>query len=492
MKKRLLGLALAFLMGISFLFTVAGCFGEKSFTVTFDANGGERIGGGELVQTVSDAKDLVLPIVEREGYTFTDWDKVLSEINKDTTVKAIWKPVMFTVTFAVSEGTYVSGDLIQTVTRGRDLVAPVYERDGYVLTWDKKLSSIMEACTVNGIWVPSEYSISFVDNEGAPLEGIEDIKVNYGGNVPSLPEGVKGTQRIFAWKVHESSQEYVYEGQRWEYTENLKLEPVYRSGYSIKYDFNGGSARLNPISIPISGGTNVNNLERDGYYFVGWVETDAQGNVLDGEAPKENLVIYASEKRDIYLKAVWHEETYSISLTTKYGVFENGEQTTTMEVTYGEPVGELPQIYETEVIFTCWRYGQNIINPDTVWNIKDGSVTLEAVFQKTYVVNLVLKCTVSGIVVESKVKDGTPLTYRLTEGEQLILPNATAIMPKGETDPLAYAFVGWIYYNASGKRVDVKSGTVMSEENFPGLAEDNGVVRLNLIARVKRTSTPNW
>lgn len=63
---------------------------DKPFTVTFDLNGGERVGGGELVQTVTRAKDLVAPIVERKYYSFDGWDVVLKNIKEDTTVKAIW------------------------------------------------------------------------------------------------------------------------------------------------------------------------------------------------------------------------------------------------------------------------------------------------------------------------------------------------------------------------------------------------------------------
>ena len=477
-------------MIISSLFTLAGCFGGKEFTVTFNPDGGVRVGGGELVQTVKSAADIYLPIVEKEGYTFMVWDKVISEIDSDTTVKAVWKPNMFKVTFVVSGGTHISGDLVQTVLRGRDLVAPVYERDGYVLIWDKNLSEINEACTVNGIWVASQYNLSFVNSDGSVFAGTESLIVNYGEEVPKLPEGTKGDQRIFAWKKQGTIQDYVYDGQKWEYTEDLVLEPVYRTGYRIKYDFNGGTFRLNPIRVPTSGNTIINSPTKDGYVFVGWVETDANGNILEGAKPNENLVISSSTKRDIYLKAIWQEEVYSIDLTTIYGHFANGKQIISMQVVFGEKVGELPKIFGTEAIFSYFKYGEKIITPDTVWDIKEGSVILEAVFQKTYIFNLVLECKLmySGVI-QCSVPEGTPLVYKLTEGDQLILPTATVILPEGVNDPYAYAFVGWIYYKDDGTRVEVKSGTVVTESNFSGVAEEQGIVRIDLISRVKNTSS---
>ncbi len=473
-------------MIITSLLTLAGCFGSKEFTVTFDPVGGVRVGGGQLVQTVKSADDISLPVLEKEGYTFMVWDKVISEINSDTTVKAVWKANMFKVTFVVSDGTHVSGDLIQTVLRGKDLVAPVYEREGYVLIWDRNLSEINEACTVNGIWVPSQYNLSFVDENGNAFAGAETVVVNYGENVPTLPEGTMGNKRIFAWKKQNTVQDYVYDGQKWEYTEDLVLEPVvYKEGNRIKYDYNGGKFRLNPIRVPTSGSTHVSNPTKDGYIFRGWVETDAKGNDLPGATPNSNLVITSSTKKDVYFRADWQQEVYTITLNTKYGHFANGKQTTTVEVTFGEKVGELPKIYGTDAIFKYFIYNNKIITPDTVWDIEEGSVILEASFQKTYIFTLVLECKLmySGTIYCS-VPDGTPLVYKLTEGEQLILPNATVILPEGENDPFAYEFVGWIYYKDNGTRVEVKSGTVVSEANFPGVEEEGGIVEINLISRV--------
>lgn len=53
--------------GLFLLATVllAGCGEKKTFTVTFDLKGGERVGGGAVVQKVQKGKDAEEPVAER-------------------------------------------------------------------------------------------------------------------------------------------------------------------------------------------------------------------------------------------------------------------------------------------------------------------------------------------------------------------------------------------------------------------------------------------
>lgn len=497
MKKRVLGIALALLMIISMLTTFVGCGKRSSFTVAFDTNGGTWVGGGELVQTVSDAEEIEFPVLEKDGYIFIGWDKVIRDIKGDTTVKAIWNPVLFTVTFVVNGGTHISGDLVQAVARGKDLVAPVFEKEGFVLIWDRKLSEVTEACTITGSWVPSEYTITFVNKDGTPFGNVAPITIGYGEKIPDLPEGTSGGKRIFAWKQKGTVQDFVYEGQCWQYIKDLELEPVYHEGFMIRYDYNGGEWRLNPIKVPLSS-TQVNAIEREGFIFQGWVETDKDGNELSGQTPISNPVIYSSRKTDVYLKAKWLEETYSITLITPLGVFENGTKETTMEVTYGLPLEheksngekvEIPKIYDTEAIFVGWKYNDVIITKDTVWDIKDGSVILEAVFRTTYIFTLSLESQVTNsISIKCSLPEGTPLVIKCVEGEQLRLPTAKAIVPEEYNDPKAFVFTYWFYWR-NNAMVLVADGTVVNEENFPGFEEKDGIIRIDLVPRVKKSST---
>lgn len=58
--------------------------------VTFILNGGIRTGGGDLTQTVPDGGGATAPIITRNNYTFTGWDKDFSNVTSDMTVTAGW------------------------------------------------------------------------------------------------------------------------------------------------------------------------------------------------------------------------------------------------------------------------------------------------------------------------------------------------------------------------------------------------------------------
>lgn len=64
--------------------------GRKTYTVTFDLNGGTYI-SGNLVQTVRHGQSAVAPVVTKDGAYLLEWSEPLKQITKDKTIKAIWE-----------------------------------------------------------------------------------------------------------------------------------------------------------------------------------------------------------------------------------------------------------------------------------------------------------------------------------------------------------------------------------------------------------------
>lgn len=64
--------------------------GKKSYTVTFDLNGGTLI-GGELVQTVTQGKNATPPTVVKEGCYLHSWSTSYKQVTRDVVVKAVWE-----------------------------------------------------------------------------------------------------------------------------------------------------------------------------------------------------------------------------------------------------------------------------------------------------------------------------------------------------------------------------------------------------------------
>ena len=107
---------------------------SKTYTVTFDTNGGMRTGGGELQQKVEEGGSAVPPIVEKTGYRFVSWNDVISPIYSDKTVSAIWEKV-HTVTFDPAGGTVVSGESEQIVPDGGIRLCAYCGARGLYLRW---------------------------------------------------------------------------------------------------------------------------------------------------------------------------------------------------------------------------------------------------------------------------------------------------------------------------------------------------------------------
>ncbi len=158
-KKLIYIVVLALLLLLSLL-TLTACskFARQpvKYVVTFKSGGGTLV-SGEEVQEVESGKGATAPVYEREGYDFDGWDKSFDNVTANLIVTAKWKQVVkFTVTFYGSGGTLVSGSEVQQVKKGSGAVAPVYEKSGYSLSWDKAFSNITADITVTAIWTLQE------------------------------------------------------------------------------------------------------------------------------------------------------------------------------------------------------------------------------------------------------------------------------------------------------------------------------------------------
>lgn len=173
MKRTLLIILLLFLM-----ISVGGCKNKNknneqpnkqetvTYTIMFNGNGGTLVSGNEI-QKVTKASEIVAPTFEKDGYIFKGFDKDLSTLSADTLVNALWDAIInyYTVTFNPNGGTLVSGNLVQSVTSAEDIVAPTFEKDGYIFKgFDIDLSSITGTTTVNVLWEEQsseKYNIKF-------------------------------------------------------------------------------------------------------------------------------------------------------------------------------------------------------------------------------------------------------------------------------------------------------------------------------------------
>ena len=86
---------LSIIIGVEFAAIVAVLLliffaGKKTYTVTFDLNGGTLV-GGELVQEVSQGKNATPPQAVKEGCYLHSWRGSYKSVTKDVVVEAVWE-----------------------------------------------------------------------------------------------------------------------------------------------------------------------------------------------------------------------------------------------------------------------------------------------------------------------------------------------------------------------------------------------------------------
>lgn len=237
---------------LSLIFAVCMCCfaaGVSVFTVTFDGNGGVRVGGGEEVQPVKSAKDIDLPQYWREGYDFNGWDVPPSRVTESCTIKAQWE-----------------------------------------------------------MW--SEYTITLDANGGTFKEGdVTEIKLAYGDNVPALPTLVREDGYSFVgWKIGSAEDgETLHEGSVWEITKNVTAYAVWVEGKAnnIKWSLGGGKISGEPPFYRDNQTVDLSKIipTKTGYTFKGWN--------IDGD--KTVITEIKNRTGEITIVANWEANEYTIS-----------------------------------------------------------------------------------------------------------------------------------------------------------------------------------
>ena len=150
--------------------TLYAMWTRAMYIVTFNPNGGTRIGGGELIQAIPHGTAAAAPTLTRSGYTFDGWDKDFVNVIENLTVNARWKydgsssggggggggsaETKYTVTFDLAGGTRTGGgELTQSIASGASAVSPTATRDGYLLDgWDGSYENVTADIAVKAIW----------------------------------------------------------------------------------------------------------------------------------------------------------------------------------------------------------------------------------------------------------------------------------------------------------------------------------------------------
>ncbi len=115
MYKRILVIVLCIALCFSTLSFIS-CKKDQSFTVTFTSGHQDAtLYYGDEVQKVTSSKQIVEPIYVREGYNFAGWNVSISRIKSSTTVVAQWTRYDMSIIFYANGGKDDSGNRIVSI-----------------------------------------------------------------------------------------------------------------------------------------------------------------------------------------------------------------------------------------------------------------------------------------------------------------------------------------------------------------------------------------
>ena len=228
----------------------------NQYTATFDANGGE--GGKNVTQNYGTA--LSAPTVTRTGYAFTGWSpsvpSTMPAVNK--TYTAQWQINQYTATFDANGG---MGGKSVTQNYGTALSAPTVTRTGYAFTgWSPSVPSTMPAANVTytAQWQINQYTATFDANGG---EGGKSVTQNY-GTALSAPTVTRTGYAFAGWLPEVAA---TVPASNVTYTAQWQINQ-----YTATFDANGGEGGK---SVTQNYGTALSapTVTRTGYTFAGWL-----------------------------------------------------------------------------------------------------------------------------------------------------------------------------------------------------------------------------
>ena len=308
--------------------TITAQWKVNQYTITFDTAGGSPI--------ASITQDYGTPVTApavptRTGYTFTGWDKNIPNtmLAENLTITAQWKVKQYSVSFDSDGGTKVdtiTSDYDTPVYAPQDPTKDGYQFDGWYIGNDKvefPFNMPENGCSLKAHWIPNKINITWV------VDGVSTVKqADYGsrpefGSTPEKDATAEYTYRFVRWDPEITDDTVVNAPET--YTAIFKEEPVI---YTVNWDDDSGNVER----VPVAYGEVIPDPvvpTKDLYICDGWYASDGKDNVIEWESGMK------MPARDLTFVAHWSKQQYSLTY-----VYDNGNESTTVNVAWGENISE--------------------------------------------------------------------------------------------------------------------------------------------------------
>ena len=322
----LLALALVFALLPAGAAYASGDDVKATFTVSFDANGGD---GNMDSVTVEEGEKLTLPangFTAPESKEFDKWslgnpgEEV--DITADTTVTAIWKDltVSYTVTFDSDGGSAVESQTVVAGGKAQEPEDPTKEGSTFD-SWRTEDDAEFDFNTpiegnikLKARWTETEeeeesFTVSFDANGGDG--SMESVTVKKGEKLTLPANGFTApTAKVFdSWELGGKP---VKPGEEVDITADTTVKATWKwQSYTVTFNSDGGSA-VAPQTVTIGGkAQKPEDPTKEGFTFGSW--QTPEGKDFDFGAPVE---------ADITLKATWtakEPESFTVSFESNGG-----------------------------------------------------------------------------------------------------------------------------------------------------------------------------
>lgn len=262
------------------LFLFTGC--QKTYTITFDANGGVC-----EIDKVDCKKKETIQVPNkptREGYNFLYWEKNGSQFNFDEaiissfTLVAKWEIQKYNVIFDTDGGTYIED---QKVEYGKTIKVSNPTKEGYEFIGWSLNGEVYDISTpvksdliLLAIWDDIKYTVTF---DVAGGDELEPIKIKNGESLG----------KIIPTKEHNSFVCWLLNGEVYDtttpITSNITLVASWKEDYKVTIHYNNGDPNL---VLYAKEGQSINDLGgidspiKEGYKFINFYYDEGFNNAM--------------------------------------------------------------------------------------------------------------------------------------------------------------------------------------------------------------------
>lgn len=327
---------------------------NTTFTVKFDANGGE---GTMEDQTYQYGKSCALDknIFVKPGYEFKGWsltkdgavvysDGMEVTIDRDATLYAVWAKKgdsvenTYTVSFNSNGGDGSMDDMLFKKNVTQNLTKNKFTRKGYTFKgWSTKAGgeaafedgeavNVSKNTTLYAVWSKDavvEYTVKF-DNTG--VKGTMKDQIFTAGTEQKLTKCAytKEGYTFVGWSENKDGSVKYKDEDKVTIKTNTTLYPIFtETKYTIKFDANSGSGTMKDQIFSYGKEQTLypNGFTRDGYEFAGWSKKKGASSA----DYKDKASVKMTSDQTLY--AVWTPATLTIVFKANGGTGTMDNQT---------------------------------------------------------------------------------------------------------------------------------------------------------------------